>query len=542
MDAAGVQIIDQRRCAIQDAYDGKQGMVARNKQGQFATPPQLSYEIAQYISTLLGPSGEPIHFFEPAIGTGSFFSALLRTFPRERIGSATGVEIDCELARMGRELWGEFGLRVLEGDFTKMPRESFVPSPNLILTNPPYIRHHHLAREQKLRLQELAWRVAGVEVNGLAGFYVYYLLLASELLARGGLAAWLIPSEFMDVNYGEVLRRYLSEKVTLLRIHRFDPNEVQFDDALVSSAVVLFRKAPAQEDGVAQFTYGGTLTNPKVAQEVPCRSLSRTAKWTQFPHSPDRTGQTRDSHTGNLLEDLFRIQRGIATGANDVFILRREEARRLGLPEEFLRPVLPSPRAFKTVVVERGQDGHPMIEDQLVMVDCDLPEHLVRARFPTLWDYLKNAAKNGVREGYLVSKRNPWYKQEHREPSPFLCTYMGRGAGDARPFRFILNRSDAVATNLYLLLYPRAPLARMLEKRSELAEGLFHAMCGITGHDLRSEGRVYGGGLHKIEPKELGRVSAERILGALPELRDVIRDRRREQEFGDAGGGLFGPQ
>lgn len=51
-----------------------------------------------------------------------------------------------------------------------------------------------------------------------------------------------MPSEFMDVNYGASVKRYLLDKVTLLHIHRFDPKEVQFGDALVSSAVVWFSK------------------------------------------------------------------------------------------------------------------------------------------------------------------------------------------------------------------------------------------------------------------------------------------------------------
>jgi hypothetical protein len=42
----------------------------------------------------------------------------------------------------------------------------------------------------------------------------------------------LIPSEFMDVNYGAAVKRYLLNKVTLLHIHRFDPHDVQFGDAL----------------------------------------------------------------------------------------------------------------------------------------------------------------------------------------------------------------------------------------------------------------------------------------------------------------------
>ena len=40
--------------------------------------------------------------------------------------------------------------------------------------------------------------------------------------------------------YGSVLRTYLSRNVTLLQIHTFDAADVQFADALVSSAVVVF--------------------------------------------------------------------------------------------------------------------------------------------------------------------------------------------------------------------------------------------------------------------------------------------------------------
>ena len=49
----------------------------------------------------------------------------------------------------------------------------------------------------------------------------------------------------MDVNYGASVKRYLLDKVTLLHIHRSDPKEVQFGDALVSSSVVLVQQERA---------------------------------------------------------------------------------------------------------------------------------------------------------------------------------------------------------------------------------------------------------------------------------------------------------
>jgi adenine-specific DNA-methyltransferase len=157
------------------------------------------------------------------------------------------------------------------------------------------------------------------------------------------------------------------------------------------------------------------------------------------------------------------------------------------------------------------------------VIDCDLPEHVVEQRHPALWEYLQTAEALGVKDGYLVGKRTPWYKQEQREPCPFLCTYMGRGSHDKQPFRFIYNRSKAIGTNLYLMLYPANSFAVMLRKHPERGAAVHELLGQVTGHELRGEGRVYGGGLNKIEPSELGRVSAASFVERWPELSASVR-------------------
>ena len=47
---------------------------------------------------------------------------------------------------------------------------------------------------------------------------------------------------------------------------------------------------------------------------------------------------------------------------------------------------------------------------------------------------------------------------------------------------------------------------------------MFEALQRITPTQLLSEGRVYGGGLHKVEPKELAQIPARTVLEALPEI------------------------
>jgi hypothetical protein len=160
-------------------------------------------------------------------------------------------------------------------------------------------------------------------------------------------------------------------------------------------------------------------------------------------------------------------------------------------------------------------------------LDCDLPEQIVESNHPSLWKYLQTAHSLGIMDGYLIGKRTPWYKQEQREATPFLCTYMGRGSNDKQPFRFIWNRSKAIAANLYLMLYAQNGLAAMLRRHPDRAEAV-HALLGqVTGYELRGEGRVYGGGLHKIEPCELARISAASFVECWPELESDVKRQGR---------------
>ncbi len=513
--------IEARRQALQAALDSGKSARDRNRLGQFATPYALAVEIARYVKAVAGGRLHKVRFADPAIGTGSFYSAALAVFGPARIERAVGIELDPAFCEAARRLWAPTGLHVAQGDFTRMVASSpHLDSPNLILANPPYVRHHHLGREEKDRLQLLTYRTAGVKVNGLAGLYVYFMLLATAWMEEGGYAAWLVPSEFMDVNYGTALRQYLTDRVTLIRTHRFDPEDVQFGDALVSSVVLVLRKALPPAAHAVQFSFGGTIQEPEASDFVPLQQLRQCRKWSIHPRHA--RNDRRASRGGPTLGDLFRIQRGIATGSNKFFILDRREAIRRGLPERYLRPILPSPRFLKTAVIDARPDGYPLIEPQLCLIDCDLPEAVVQARHPALWEYLRTAETLGIKDRYLITRRSPWYRQEHRDPAPFLCTYMGRGAGQKQPFRFIWNRSQAIASNLYLMLYPRNPLARLLEEHPAYAAEVFALLTRLTGQELRGEGRVYGGGLNKIEPKELARISALLLVQRWPELKSAI--------------------
>jgi predicted RNA methylase len=500
---------EQRRQEFQSALDAAKTQAERNRMGQFATPPQLALDILAYAKRLT-PKNAKISFFDPALGTGTFYSALLQCFPVDRIEGALGCEIDADYAKVAVELWKDCGLDVQSADFTKVTAPE--NGANLIICNPPYVRHHHMANDEKVKIQAACQAACGVSFNGLTGLYCYFLGLSHGWMADGGLAGWLIPSEFMDVNYGEALKRYLLEKVTLLHIHRFDPQEVQFSDALVSSAVVWFKKISPSPAHEVTFSFGGTLLSPRVSRLIPVQDLRAETKWTRFP-----LNYARPKSKAPVLSDFFSIRRGVATGDNDFFIMTAEQIAERKLPREFFRPILPSPRYLKATTVFSDRQGNPKVERPVFLLDCRFPEEQIKKQYPSLWAYFQEGVGRGVADRYLCSHRSLWYLQENRPSPPLLCTYIGRGnVKSGRPFRFILNQSRATVTNVYLALYPKEPVARALAADPSLLERIWDILNNIHPQDMIAEGRVYGGGMHKLEPKELANVPVSELSSIFP--------------------------
>lgn len=481
------------RDRLQKALDAQKTSKERNMKGQFATPYTLACSIMKKAKTFCHK--RTVSFIEPSIGLGAFYAAFRSVF-QSAAGHALGFEIDSHYYNPSKELWAKEDLELRKADFLKERTngERF----DLLVANPPYVRHHHIDGEKKKELQKEVMQSTGIKISGLAGLYCYFLILSEKWLADGALSCWLIPSEFLDVNYGKAIKQYLLECVDLLCVHKFKADDVQFDDALVSSTIIFFRKGKPSEKEI-EFSCGEDVNVPSRKMKIERKRLTASCKWSNlFVEDSTNYSSNDDCKLGNF----FTVKRGIATGDNSFFVMNMDTIEKYHIPSKFLKPVLPSPRYLKEDIISSDNDGNVALAQKQYLFSCNLPEDVLKDKYPSVWEYIQEGVKRGVNKGYICSHRPLWYFCEDRKPAPFVVPYMGRGDSSKKMFRFILNKTKAITTNVYLLLYPKDNYLKCLTDTKLLNE-VWQTLNEVTSEQFATNGREYGGGLHKLEPKEL---------------------------------------
>ncbi len=466
---------DLRREA-QRQYDLEHDQAERNEKGQFATPATLAYQIA---SDAIGRFDSPRSFLEPSCGTGAFISAVRELCPSITIDA---IEKDPNVFEIAESIWTDGCTKIINGDFFELFNSD--KKYDLLITNPPYTRHHHLSAQDKVLFGSVVEENTGMKLSQLAGLHAYFILAATSLLNENGIASWLIPSELFSVNYGKVVRNYITSNVSIERIHFFEERDLQFDDALVSSCVLVLRKKKANDDDLVLIS-NGNFESPDKTMQCTIQELSNIKKW---QHIFEKEAVDCDSCIG----DYFNIKRGLSTGAESFYARHREEWHRMGVDDTWLLPVLPAPRYMKDKMIESDESGWPIDHDRALL---SIPATTEEAELPSPIMLYLETCPDKVRNSYTSRHRKKWYSIERRDPAPIVCTYMSRS--ESQPFRFIRNKSSAVVTTAYLCLYPKNHMT------DEQLDTFCEKLNAISPSTLIKSGREYGGGLRKLEPKEL---------------------------------------
>lgn len=165
---------------------------------------------------------EPERIVDVGAGSGRFLVAAGRAFPKAELVAS---ELDPLAALTARAHLAVAGLaersRVIVGDY----RELDLPATDgrtLYIGNPPYVRHHLLEQSWKTWLAQTAGR-HGLKASKLAGLHVHFFLATAEHAKPGDLGVFITSAEWLDVNYGSLVRELLVQRLGVAGIHVIEP-------------------------------------------------------------------------------------------------------------------------------------------------------------------------------------------------------------------------------------------------------------------------------------------------------------------------------
>ncbi len=460
----------------------------RRRRGATYTPHGIVNAMADWAA---GERGEAVRVVDPGVGSGRFLAAAARRFPHAEL---IGVDVDpvaTLLARAHLAVLGANGrARIILGDYRELALPELAGR-TVFLGNPPYVRHHLIDPRWKTWLARTA-RLHGLRASKLAGLHVHFYLATLELARPDDLGAFITAGEWLDVNYGQLVRDLFLDGLGGRSLLMIDPSARPFPDAQTTAVIPTFEvgSRPAairvrrtdDLDRLAPLDGGTAIRRERLAAE---------SRWTHLAgcsgSEAPGTRASKDIPEGYVeLGEICRVHRGQVTGANKIWIA---EADRHRLPECVLFPAVTRAR-------ELFQAGEALADPKGLRRVIDLPADL--GELPEgeerelVEQFLRWAQKQGAHRTYVARHRAAWWSVGLREPPPILATYMAR-----RPPAFVLNQARARFINIAHGIYPREPLPAASIRA-------LHRHLVRAAPDAR--GRTYAGGLMKFEPREMERI------------------------------------
>jgi adenine-specific DNA-methyltransferase len=418
---------------------------------------------------------------DPGVGSGRYLLAAGRRFPAAEL---VGSEIDPVAAVLARGNLAAAGLasrgRIVVGDFRALKLRP-ARGATLYLGNPPYVRHHQIGTEGKRWLLETA-RQRGLNASGLAGLHVHFFLAVAAQGAAGDLGAFITSAEWLDVNYGQLVRQLLLDGLGGTSLHVLEPESAPFADATTTGAITCFQLG-SRPDSITVRRVGKVAELGRLSDghRISRQRLAEASRWSVL------TRVTPKLPEGYVeLGDLCRVHRGAVTGANDVWVTHRDKTH---LPEEVLFSAVTKARELFRAGERLRETGHLRV---VISLPVDL-DTLAKTDLQIVRRFLREVQRRNVHCGYIASTRKAWWSVQLRDPAPILATYMAR-----RPPAFVRNDVAARHINIAHGLYPRQPIEPAILDR--LAA---HLRTAVTV----AQGRTYAGGLTKFEPKEMERLT-----------------------------------
>lgn len=456
-------------------YAGVVGLEHRKRFAQFFTPEVIADFMARWV--LDGRKKADV--LEPAFGLGAFSRSLFKQNPKVRV---VGYEADATIYNYAAENVAQAGSDVLLYNEDYL-RASWKDKYDGIICNPPYLKFHDY---DNASLVPLVNGQLGIRLNGFTNLYTLFLLKSISQLRDGGRMAYIVPSEFLNSDYGVEVKRALLRSGVLRHVVVVDFTQCAFDDALTTACILLCHKDGSLSE--VRFSHVSDVDQLQASladySAWAADQLKPETKWKQYYEG----ARSADYRHLVPFSTFAKVSRGIATGANDYFTFRESKKELYGIPERCLMRCVCHSTDVHGLFFTDDDFQRLSHSDKAVYLfnGCaDVEDEHVRG-------YISLGEETGADKRYLTASRKPWYAIENRKPSPIWVSVFNR-----KGLRFVRNIAGVSNLTTFHCVYDAGVVD---------IDVLFgYLVTNVAKEIFMDNSRQYGNGLVKFEPNDLNK-------------------------------------
>lgn len=464
--------------------------------GAFYTPPRVAELLVSW-----GVRQPGDYVLDPSFGEGVFLEAALLRLAKLRgrpNRQVFGIELDeSAVARVSSFLNRS---HLVVNDFFNVSR-SELPSFNVVVGNPPFIRYHHFTGATREKAIALARR-AGVQISELTSSWAPFLVHATQFLVEHGRLAMVVPFEITHAAYARPVLQHLTRSFRHVYLAAFE--ERIFPDLSQDTVLLLADGFGARCNEIRFKRFGKVEEFAESAQShVP---FGKRVGVADLERSNGRLRNHLLTGTAGALYNFLsadsRMQQlgaiasigiGYVTGCNDFFHLSQPEISELRIPSRYLRPSLVTPKALRGLRFTHA-DWNQLQESGGKAFLLDLARIAENGLPASVCSYLEAGRKSKTHLAYKCKMRKPWYAVPHAKPADAFLSYM---AGTAP--KVCWNEAQVLATN-------STHEVRFFSRSVEPCKLAFAFTSTLVQLSCEIEGHPMGGGMLKLEPSEAQRV------------------------------------
>ncbi|MFH5880907.1 HsdM family class I SAM-dependent methyltransferase [Liberiplasma polymorphum] len=465
----------------ESVYIKKFGRTKIKKYSQFFTPYELASSMTKWVL-----EKNPKKILDPAVGNGIFLANVSDNIEK------FGYEIDSEIIQHFKEK-NNINYTLHIKDYL---RNDWVDKYDGIVCNPPYNKFQAL--EDREPVFDSFRKIIDSKITGYTNQYSLFLLKSLYQLNDNGRMAYIVPAEFMNAGYGEIIKRNLLKSKSLKGIILFSHSVKVFSEATTTVCIILIDKSNVNEVSFSvvnsleelekcDFNLNLVLENGK---HLVLDELDPKDKWLIKFNSEEIL-----EYNTTVFSDYAKAKRGIATGDNDFFVFSKSKLNVHTLSKDSMIPCITksqdvkgcifSPNTFKSL---KNLDKNVYLFDGT----------LVKTKYVD--EYIKYGEDKGSNLKYLTKKRSPWYKIENRNPAPIWINVFSRDK-----LKVIRNLTETKNLTTFHGIY-------LNKEKSSLTNILFLYLLTPIGQEiLYRNKREYGNGLDKFEPGDINKAEVLKL-------------------------------